>query len=204
MAKEDGKGELNSKKALPFTYSNLWPLPATTVMVSCVGRSGVPNIITIAACGIASSNPPLVSLAIGVNQYSLKLIKESGGFVVNIPSHRQVNITDWCGSVSGKHVNKFADGNLTPGKSLKIKSPYIVECPVNYECTLRKTVDCGNHELVLGEIQLVHIDKNKLNDSEDGLDSSKFNPLVSFQQEYWSLGRKIADWHYTRGIQSDH
>jgi len=167
-------------------------------MVSCVGKSGSPNIITIAACGVASSSPPLISLAIGVNQYSLRLIKETGDFVVNIPSSEQAYITDWCGSVSGRYVNKFVEGKLTPGRSVKVKSPYIVECPVNYECTLWKSVDCGSHELVLGEVQLIHIDRDKLDDSERGLDPAKFNPLVSFQQEYWSLNGRIAEWHFTR------
>lgn len=186
------------KKVFPYSYRHLWTLPATTVMVSCVGKSGVPNIITIAACGVASANPPLISLAIGVNQYSLRLIKETGDFVVNVPSKDQARITDWCGSVSGRRVNKFVEGKLTPGRSVKVKSPYIVECPVNYECTLWKSVDCGSYELVLGEVQFIHIDRDRLDESESGLDPAKFNPLVSFQQEYWSLGGRIAEWHFTR------
>ena len=195
-----GDATLNDgvKKVFSYDYRHLWALPATTVMVSCVGKSGSPNIITIAACGVASSSPPLISLAIGVNQYSLRLIKETGDFVVNVPSSEQAYITDWCGSVSGRYVNKFVEGKLTPGRSVKVKSPYIVECPVNYECTLWKSVDCGSHELVLGEVQLIHIDRDKLDDSERGLDPAKFNPLVSFQQEYWSLNGRIAEWHFTR------
>ena len=142
---------MGNKKALPITYRNLWALPATTVLVSCVGETGKPNIITIGACGIASSGPPLISLAIGVGQYSLKLIEETRDFVVNIPSYEQVEITDWCGCVSGRDIDKFAQGQLTPGKSIKVRSPYIVECPVSYECTLWKIVNCGSHDLVLGE-----------------------------------------------------
>jgi len=165
-------------------------------MVSCIGKSTAPNIITIAACGIASSNPLLISLAIGVNQYSLRLIKEMGDFVVNVPSHKQAYVTDLCGSASGRYVNKFAEYKLTPGRSVKVKSPYIVECPINIECTLWKSINCGNHELVLGEIQLVHIDEEIL-DETGTIDPSKFNPLVSFQSEYWNLGSMIDKWHYT-------
>lgn len=182
------------KKAVPQTYKNLWPLPATTVLVSCVGASSIPNIITIGACGIACAHPPLISLAIGVRQYSLGLIKETGDFVVNVPSHEQVVITDWCGRVSGRNVNKFKDGGLTPGRSLKVTSPYIVECPVNFECTLWDIVHCGDHDLVLGEIQQVHIDESALNEAGDALDPTKFNPLVSFQMEYWNLGRGLGAW----------
>lgn len=189
---------MNEKKALPPTYNNLWPLPATTVLVSCVGESGVPNIITIAACGIACGSPRLISLALGTGQYSLRLIKETKDFVVNVPSCDQVEITDWCGTVSGRNVDKFKEGNLTSGESLKVTSPYIVECPVNYECTLFDTVHCGNHDLVLGEIQQVHIDVDALNEAGDGLNPSQFNPLVSLQYEYWNLGEKVGEWGQTR------
>lgn len=185
---------MGAKKAVPQTSKNLWPLPATTVLVSCIGKSNVPNIITIGACGIASARPPLISLAVGVAQYSLELIRETGDFVVNVPSHEQVVITDWCGRVSGRNVDKFKDGNLTPGRSLKVRSPYIVECPVNYECALWKMVNCGSHDLVLGEIQQVHIDESALNEAGDALDPSKFNPLVSLQMEYWNFGKSLGKW----------
>jgi flavin reductase (DIM6/NTAB) family NADH-FMN oxidoreductase RutF len=185
---------MDSKKAVSQSYKNLWALPATTVLVSCIGNSSVPNIITIGASGIASARPPLISLAFGTRQYSLELIKETGNFVVNIPSNEQVFITDWCGRVSGRNHDKFKEQNLTPGKSLKIKSPYIAECPVNYECTLWKIVNCGSHDLVLGEVQQVHIDESILKDNGDELDPSKFNPLLSYQMEYWDLGKSYGEW----------
>lgn len=185
---------MTEKATVPNVHKNLWPLPATTVLVSCLGKSSVPNIITIGASGIACARPPLISLAFGVSRYSLKLIKETEDFVVNIPSSEQAVITDWCGRVSGRNVDKFKEGNLTPGKSIKVKSPYIVECPVNYECILWDIVECGSHDLVLGEIQQVHVDKSKLNDVGDELDASKFNPLVSLQKEYWNLGKHLGNW----------
>jgi len=189
---------MSEKKAVPWSYANLWPLPATTVMVSCVGLERQPNIITIAACGVASASPPLISLAIGKRQYSLELINEVGDFVVNVPSADQAEITDWCGRVSGRRVDKFAEGGLTPGSSLKVKSPFIAECPVNFECALWKIIDCGNHDLVLGEIVQVHIDADKLAASGDCLDPASFNPLFSFQMEYWDVGQSLGGWHKVR------
>ncbi len=183
-----------TKKAVSQSYKNLWPLPATTVLVSSVGNSGVPNIITIGASGIASARPPLISLAFGTKQYSLGLIHETGDLVVNIPSNKQAFITDWCGRVSGRNHDKFKEQNLTPGKSLRIKSPYIVECPINYECTLWKVVNCGSHDLVLGEVVQVHIDESILKDNNDELDPSKLNPLLSYQMEYWDLDKSYGEW----------
>ena len=192
---------MNEKRTLPPIWKNLWPLPATTVLVSCVGEDRPPNIITIGACGIACAQPPLISLAIGTRQYSLELIQEMGDFVVNIPSSEQAQLTDWCGSVSGRQVDKFTAGNLTPGPSVKVQSPYIAECPVNFECTLFNTVACGSHDLVLGEIQQVHIDADALDEKGDSLDPAHFHPLMSLQLEYWSLGSKVGSWGQARGDQ---
>lgn len=185
------------KRALPRAYESLWPLPATTVLISVSGGNKPPNIITIAACGIASADPPLISLAIGVGQYSLKLIKEAGDFVVNIPSSDSAAIVDWCGRVSGRQVNKFAEGELTPSESITVKSPIISECPVNYECKLWKIVDCGSHALVLGEVLDVQVDEDILGDLGQ-MDPTKFNPLVSFQLEYWNLGVSLGRWGQLR------
>jgi flavin reductase (DIM6/NTAB) family NADH-FMN oxidoreductase RutF len=184
---------MGKKNRLPKSYESLWPLPATTVLVSVSGGSRPPNIITIAACGIASAEPPLISLAIGIGQYSLKLIRDAKDFVVNVPSGDSAQIVDWCGRVSGKKVNKFEEGNLTAGKSIGVKSPIILECPVNYECKLWKIIDCGSHALVLGEVQDVQVDEGILGGSGQ-IDTSKFNPLVSFQLEYWNLGGKLGRW----------
>ena len=193
-----GPDTMKDKTVLPNTWSNLWPLPATTVMVSCVGAAARPNIITIGACGIASARPPLISLAFGVGRYSLGLVRETGDFAVNIPSREQAAVTDWCGRVSGKDVDKFRDGRLTPSPSLRIASPCIGECPVAYECTLWRVVPCGSHDLVLGEVQCVHVDTAALNDAKDALDPRKLSPLVSIQLEYWDLGSYLGRWGEAR------
>jgi flavin reductase (DIM6/NTAB) family NADH-FMN oxidoreductase RutF len=45
--------------------------------------------------------------------------------VVNIPTQQQARITDWCGMVSGRNVDKFAESGLTQGASSKVQCPII-------------------------------------------------------------------------------
>jgi flavin reductase (DIM6/NTAB) family NADH-FMN oxidoreductase RutF len=182
------------KTILSNEWASLWALPATTVMVSCVGASARPNIITLGASGVACARPPLISLAFGVSRYSLELVKETGDFAVNIPSADQAAVTDWCGRVSGRRIDKFAEGGLTASPSTRIASPFIAECPVAYECTLWRIVSCGSHDLVLGEVQCVHVDSAALNATGSALDPSKCNLLYSVQTEYWDMGRKRGKW----------
>ena len=187
-----------AKKALPPTWANLWAMPATTVMVSCVGREARPNIITIAACGVACATPPLISVAVGTRRYSRGLIRETGDFCVNVPSAEQAVLADWCGMVSGQAVDKFAGAGLTPGQSHRVSSPTILECPVSYECTLWKSVPCGSHDLLLGEVVQVHVSEDVLNAAREALDPAKSDPLVSLQLTYFGLGEKAGEWRFSR------
>lgn len=187
-----------AKKALPPTWANLWAMPVTTVMVSCVGQETRPNIITIAACGVACAAPPLISIAVATSRYSLGLIRETGDFCVNIPSAEQAVLADRCGMVSGQTVDKFAEAGLTPGRSHRVSSPTIVECPVSYECTLWKSVPCGSHDLLLGEVVQVHVREGVLNGARDALDPAKSDPLVSLQLTYVGTGAKAGEWRFSR------
>ena len=60
--------------------------PMHTVLVSCIDKSGKPNIITLAWAMPTSINPPLVAVSIAPRRHSHTLIEETKEFVVNIPT----------------------------------------------------------------------------------------------------------------------
>ncbi|MGD2175828.1 MAG: flavin reductase family protein [Candidatus Brocadiaceae bacterium] len=168
-----------------------WPL----VLVSCVDEAGKPNIITIGASSVCSAHPPTIGVAIGVRQYSLGLISGTQDFGVNIPTAEQLWQSDYCGSVSGRNMEKYEAAGFTPQASALIKSPLIEECPMSMECKLIHTAHLGDHDWLIGEIVAVHADEGVLTSSQR-LDCSKTNPVFSFWGEYWSVGERLAGWHY--------
>jgi len=174
-------------------YFYPWPV----VLVSCVDQDGKPNIITIGASSICSSNPPTVGIAVGTMQYSLTLINFTGDFGVNLPTADQVREVDFCGSHSGRAMNKFDAAGFTVQEPAVIQSPLIQECPVSLECRLVQTVHLGNHDWLIGEIVAVHCDESVLDDS-GRFTCSVCNPIFAFWNEYWTIGEKLANWHYTR------
>jgi flavin reductase (DIM6/NTAB) family NADH-FMN oxidoreductase RutF len=68
-----------------------------TVLVSCVGKRGRPNIITLAWAMPTSINPPLVAVSIALRRHSYLLIEKTKEFVVNIPTMDILNETLFCG-----------------------------------------------------------------------------------------------------------
>jgi len=126
--------------------------PKLTVLVSCSDTSGKANIITLAWSMPVSMNPPLIAVSIAPKRYSHGLIEETGEFIVNIPSIELLKETSYCGSVSGRDVDKFKTTGLTPAPARKVRAPIIEECIAHLECKVYKKVQAGDHTIFIGEI----------------------------------------------------
>jgi len=173
----------------------LYPCPVT--LVTCVDKKGKPNIIPLAWVGVACSDPPIIGIAIRPQRYSFGLIQDTREFVVNIPTVDILRETDYCGEVSGRDHDKFAETKLSPEPARRVKPPLIKECPVNLECVLQQVLDLGAHHLFLGQVVAVHVDKAIL-DEKERIDYAKARPFVYNHDEYWSLGKMIGLRHLSK------
>jgi len=182
-------GDIVEKKKLePGTF--LFPVPS--VMVSCVDKKGNENIITIAWTGTVNSKPPMVGISIRPDRYSYNLIKESQEFVVNIPNEDLTWETDYCGSVSGKKVDKFAETGMTSTRGKVVSVPMIAEAPINLECVLFDVIELGSHHLFIGEVKQVHIAEYAL-DERDKLDPHQAKIVTFGGKGYYRTGEKLFD-----------
>ena len=138
----------------------LAPVPAA--LISCGREGGEQNIITLAWVGVVNSVPPMISIAIRPSRHSHGIIKETGEFVINIPTEDQVDIVDACGTVSGSKVNKFSRFNLTAQKNNLLHAPGIMECPISMECRVHQILSLGSHDLFIGEVVNMSVEESIL------------------------------------------
>lgn len=131
----------------------LYPVPVVLVTAQ---NDQLRDIITVAWVGTCSSDPPTIGIGIRPARFSYSLIKDSGEFIVNIPSREMVRITDYCGMKSGRDVDKFTEMKLTPAPASKVRVPLIAEAPVNIECKVIESVFLGSHEFFIGKVLVVH------------------------------------------------
>ncbi|SHI20199.1 NADH-FMN oxidoreductase RutF, flavin reductase (DIM6/NTAB) family [Sporanaerobacter acetigenes DSM 13106] len=123
------------------------------------------NIMVAAAFHFYSFEPPSVMVGIKPEKYTYELITSSKEFAINIPTKEQLDKIHICGSISGRHVDKYKEASLSPRKGNKINSFLIEECPVNIECQVVHQIDYdGSHKWFIGEIREVHIDENYIRD----------------------------------------
>ena len=166
------------------------PMPYMSVMPTLlVGANvkGKPNYMTAAWATVACMVPPMVCVAINKARYTAKGIGENRTFSLNVPSVKQVIETDHCGLVSGAHEDKSGVFRSVYGK-LKT-APLAEECPVNIECKLFRSVDCGSHLLYIGEVVEIHADKACVTDGKP--DITKVNPIIYAQAAYFGVGKQL-------------
>jgi flavin reductase (DIM6/NTAB) family NADH-FMN oxidoreductase RutF len=173
----------------------LWPGPV--VLVSCGGtQDWKPNLITIAWAGSVCSDPPMLSISVRPERYSHAIIQATHEFVVNIPSPRQAKAVDWCGMVSGRNVDKFADTGLTPAKALKVQCPIITECLLNIECRVQKFLKLGSHTMFVAEVVAVQVSSTLL-DTKGRLRLEKGGLLAFAHGQYFELGRCLGHFGFS-------
>ena len=172
----------------------LMPLPV--VLVTTIDQDGKPNIVTVAWAGTVCSDPPMLSISLRPTRYSHPLLCRTGEFVVNIPSTAQAYATDKCGVLSGRDVDKFAMMHLTPGPAKTVHPPIIMECPVNLECRVRKTLELGSHTLFIAEVVAVQVSAHLV--AKGGrLQIEKANLLAFAHGHYHALGKHLGNFGFS-------
>ena len=143
---------MSSKPEVNWQYAYRLLHPMHTVLISCVGNSGKPNITTVAWAMPVSGSPPLVAISVSPQRHSFNLIRESGEFIINVPTLEQLQAVYACGSFSGRSFDKFKKAGLTPIPAKKVKAPAIRECVAHIECTVENEVTAGDHTIFVGKI----------------------------------------------------
>lgn len=153
--------------------------------------NGKPNYLTVAFCGVVHAIPPMIAVTLGKIHHTNEGIRENQCFSVNIPSQNMVEITDYCGIVSGKRVDKSGIFETFYGKLEK--APMIRECPLNLECRLIEILDFkGASEVFIGEIVESYAEEQYL--CNEIPDIEKITPIVFsiYDNNYWGIGKRLG------------
>jgi len=166
----------------------IYPMPTTLVGANVDGK---PNFMAVAWCGVACSVPPMISVAIRPDRYTIKGMKQNQEFSVNIPSTDQVKEADYCGIISGAEVDKVEVCGFKVFYGKLGNAPLIEQCPVNLECTVVQSLELGSHELFIGRVEEAHISGDCL--TEGRPDVTKIKPFIfTTAREYYAYGEEIA------------
>jgi flavin reductase (DIM6/NTAB) family NADH-FMN oxidoreductase RutF len=165
----------------------LYPMPVVLVGAKVQAK---PNFMTVGWVSRVNFKPPMIAACINKAHYTPEGIIENRAFSINIPGKSMVGVTDYCGLVSGRKVDKAMLFKVFYGELQG--APMIAECPLNMECRLVDTVDLPSNYLFIGEIVGAYCGEEFMTDGNP--DVRKIDPFVLTMPDnsYWGVGEFVA------------
>ena len=171
----------------------LGPIPAVMVTVSDGEED---NVLTVAWCGILSTDPARAYISVRPSRHSYEMLKKSGEFVINLTTEQLAKKTDYVGIFTGSKVDKFEKCNLTRVPSKVVSAPTIAESPMALECKVFEVIPSGTHDIFLADIVSVSCDESVL-DKNGKIRLDKAGLMAYAHGEYYSLGKKLGNFGFS-------
>ncbi|MEG2053363.1 MAG: flavin reductase family protein [Oscillospiraceae bacterium] len=169
--------------------------PVPPVLVSC-GTMEEPNVLTIAWTGMLATKPCKTYISVRPTRHSYNIIKNSGEFVINLPTAPLVRAIDFCGCKSGADTNKWEAAVLTPQPGVAQKAPMVEESPISIECKVCEIVPLGTHDMFIADVVAVHV-ADDLMDGKGTLHIERAGLCSYAHGQYFALGKKIGDFGFS-------
>ena len=166
----------------------LYPMPVVLVGTMIDVKA---NFMTVGWVSRVNFEPPMIAIGINRSHYTPKGIQENRSFSINIPGRALLEVTDYCGLVSGKTIDKSELFELFYGRIPT--APMIGDCPLNMECKLVQAVELPSNYLFIGEIVGAYCEERFMTGGQP--DIKKVDPLVLTMPDkrYWAIGEHIGD-----------
>ncbi|MBY9014414.1 MAG: flavin reductase family protein [Candidatus Lokiarchaeota archaeon] len=178
-------------KKIPLnTGISAFPMPAAVISVG-IGEEA--NLITLAYVGKVCLQPPIIAISMQPRRHSYGLIEKHREFVINYPTKEQLKEMDYCGTRSGRDVNKWKELNLTKEQGIVVKVPMVKEFPWNMECKVIKRIEFGSHVCYFGEVVATHSDEKFVTNNK--LDAEKFSCFAYINGNYIGLENRVLETH---------
>lgn len=161
-------------------------VPRPIGWISTVDAAGRPNLAPFSFFNAAGANPPhvlfcpMIRDTDGQSKDTLRNVRATGEFVVNIVSEpivAQMNITS---TEFPAQVNEFEAAGLTPAPSLTVRPPRVAESSMHYECQVAQILDLGHEpgagSVVIGRVLHIHV-ADELLSGKDKIDIAALQPV---------------------------
>lgn len=173
--------------ALYFLLNSL-VVPRPIAWVSTLTEDGIANLAPHSYFTIAASAPPSISFTSIGDKDTLRNVRATGEFVVNVADHALVEQMNVTSAAAPPDVSEFELAGVTKLASQFVAPPRVAEAPVSIECRLDRVVEVGNGRMVIGEVLAFHVADRLFND-QDRVDPSVLDAVARMGGSTYSTTR---------------
>jgi len=159
-------------------------IPRPIAWISTRSANGVANCAPFSFFNVFSEDPPLCVIGInprasdGAMKHSLKNIRRSGEFVVNLVDEACANAMHLSSEEIAEDESEFRKAGLTEAPAALVQHPRIAEAAACLECKVFRLLEISaTRELVLGEILLVHAREGIIDPKTKRISEEHYRPI---------------------------
>lgn len=148
-------------KNIPFSDAPKITSPNPVTLVCTEMPDGDTNLAAISWWMPVCFEPPMIGIAMGKASYSGERLRETGQFILTVPSEEIAKAAFLCGTVSGREKKKAAEFGIELRQlpNTKIKIP--VHSCLAVECKLKEVIETGDHNLYICMVENACADESK-------------------------------------------
>jgi flavin reductase (DIM6/NTAB) family NADH-FMN oxidoreductase RutF len=165
-------------------------VPRPIAWVSTRSADGVDNLAPHSFFTVSCVDPPMVQFtSVGIKD-SLRNVRETGEFVVNLATEALFEQINASGTDFPAEVSEFTAVGLTPEPSKTVAPARVAESPVALECKLEHALELGNSTVVIGRVLHAAVDEDVFVTDDLGTTLpaiEKLRPLARLGRDEWSL-----------------
>lgn len=148
----------------PYFLLTSLVVPRPIAWVSTVSEESVLNVAPHSYFNAISSAPPIVHFTSTGVKDTLRNIRATGEFVVNIVSLDLVEQMNLTAADFPPEEDEFEWAGLAPAPSSVVRPPRVARAKAAMECTLNQVVSLGNGNMAFGDVVRFHIDESVMRD----------------------------------------
>lgn len=146
--------------------------PRPIAWVSSIAPDGTRNLAPFSFFGAFSFDPPTIGIGPGsrqgVNKDTLRNVKASGEFVLNLVSRELAEAANACSGEFPPGVDEWEVAGLEGAPSEVVAPPRVAAAPAALECRVRQVIELGepdraSNNLVLAWIVRIHVRDDAIN-----------------------------------------
>jgi len=164
--------------------------PRPVGWISSRSATGVDNLAPYSFFnGLNEKRPPVVMFSAedtpdGKLKDSVDNVLETGAFVHNLVTVDRFEEMVASAETVAPEVSEFDHAGVTAEEAKTVDAPRVADAQAHFECTLYDDARIGNHVVVMGEIQHIHVDDSLCVDGK--VDVRRIDPVGRLSGDYYA------------------
>jgi len=186
----------------PYFLLTSLVVPRPIAWVSSLSEDEIPNIAPHSYFNVISSNPWIVHFTSTGEKDTLRNVRATGEFVVNLFGRELVEKMNFTSADFPPEESEFDWAGLQTEPSSRVRPPRVAGTPAALECRVNDIVSKGNGHMVFGDVLVAHVDEGVFRDGR--VDPELFKPVGRLAGSLYSdtskglFKIKRPTWHEVR------